>query len=492
MKSYKILAFILTITLSGILPASMAFADDITNNLDATVDASLETMNLNVGGSSGSVQFRIIPKNGDGKSGCNLTSSSQLTVSVNSSDAGVTTVSPSTLTFNSCGDTPSVTVTATGAGSSTISLAQTSNTTGATFNFAPASFTVNVIGDITAPTLTLPANITVEATGPAGAIVTFSATANDANPANPLVTCTPSSGSTFPLGDTAVACSATDAAGNTAHGNFMVSVVDTTPPSVSCDLADGLWHADNVGIHCTASDSGSGLSNSGDNSFSLFTSTSSGTEDSDVVTESRAVCDISGNCTIAGPIDNNKIDRKAPTIIITTPSATYTFHQNIPADYTCTDNGSGLASCTGSVPNGSAFDTTTLGLKHFTVDATDNVANESTLSSDYTVVGYSFGGLGTPLTISKTDFKKMSTIPVKFKLSDTFGNSVSNAIATLKINGVSAVSSGNANTANLFRYDASGQQYIFNLSTKLVQLGLNTLVISLDDGTTYSWAITIR
>jgi hypothetical protein len=87
--------------------------------------------------------------------------------------------------------------------------------------------------DTTPPTLYLPSNITAEATSSAGAVVTFSATATDANPANPIVTCTPPSGSTFPLSTTTVNCSATDAVGNTANGSFTVTIQDTTAPVIT-------------------------------------------------------------------------------------------------------------------------------------------------------------------------------------------------------------------------------------------------------------------
>lgn len=87
--------------------------------------------------------------------------------------------------------------------------------------------------DTTPPVLHLPANMTVEATGPDGAVVTFTATADDADPEHPAVSCSPASGSTFPLGTTPVTCAATDAAGNTATGSFSVTVVDTTPPEIT-------------------------------------------------------------------------------------------------------------------------------------------------------------------------------------------------------------------------------------------------------------------
>jgi hypothetical protein len=86
--------------------------------------------------------------------------------------------------------------------------------------------------DSTPPVLNLPAPIMSEATGPGGAAITYSATATDANPANPAVTCAPASGGTFAIGTTAVNCSATDAANNTATGAFTITVQDTTGPTI--------------------------------------------------------------------------------------------------------------------------------------------------------------------------------------------------------------------------------------------------------------------
>ena len=85
----------------------------------------------------------------------------------------------------------------------------------------------------TPPQLTLPANVTSEAVGPAGAVVTFAATAIDDVDGPVAVACEPASGATFALGATSVSCTAADAAGSVAHGTFTVTVVDTTPPVLS-------------------------------------------------------------------------------------------------------------------------------------------------------------------------------------------------------------------------------------------------------------------
>ncbi|HEY8772990.1 MAG TPA: HYR domain-containing protein [Gaiellaceae bacterium] len=87
--------------------------------------------------------------------------------------------------------------------------------------------------DVTAPLLSLPGARAVEATGPAGAIVTWSASASDPDDTAGPVSCVPSSGSRFRLGLTSVVCSSTDTHGNTGSGQFTVTVQDSTPPALS-------------------------------------------------------------------------------------------------------------------------------------------------------------------------------------------------------------------------------------------------------------------
>ena len=130
--------------LMALIFAALAYADDISNTLDATIDANFEAMALNVGGSPGSTTLVVTPRNADGKSGCNLTGSTTLNVSVASSNTGVATVSPTSLTFANCGDSKTITVAPVATGTANVTLSQTSNNTGGTFNFVPASFTVSV------------------------------------------------------------------------------------------------------------------------------------------------------------------------------------------------------------------------------------------------------------------------------------------------------------------------------------------------------------
>jgi hypothetical protein len=89
---------------------------------------------------------------------------------------------------------------------------------------ALASAEVFSVGDSVPPVITVPADITVDATHPNGAVVSFSASATDDVDGAVPVTCAPASGSTFPIGTTTVNCTATDAAGNTANASFSVHV----------------------------------------------------------------------------------------------------------------------------------------------------------------------------------------------------------------------------------------------------------------------------
>jgi hypothetical protein len=100
------------------------------------------------------------------------------------------------------------------------------------------TFMLDVVSN-TAPTLTVPSDMTVEGNTTGGANVTFSTSATDAeDDPDPTPTCSAASGSFFPLGTTSVSCSVTDSGGMSASGGFSVTVVDTTAPSMSGVTAD--------------------------------------------------------------------------------------------------------------------------------------------------------------------------------------------------------------------------------------------------------------
>ncbi|HSD03976.1 MAG TPA: PxKF domain-containing protein [Gaiellales bacterium] len=196
---------------------------------------------------------------------------------------------------------------------------------------------------------------------------------------------------------------------------------DGEPPSITCPDADGAWHAGNATITCTASDAASGLADPADASFTLATSVDAGTETADAATDTRSVCDVAGNCAVAGPVRPFRIDRRAPAISVSTPAdgAVVTRGAVVNPVYACIDGGSGTATCAG--PAG-PLDTATPGHHQFTITATDAAGNSSSLTSGYWVDGgYTWGGFFTrPLTHAHAG----RVIPVAFSLGGNFGDHV--------------------------------------------------------------------
>ena len=90
--------------------------------------------------------------------------------------------------------------------------------------FSSTCTTTVTFVDTTAPVITCPANITVTAApGKRSAIVYYTVTATD-NCSPVTITCTPPSGSSFPLGTTPVSCTAKDSVNNSASCGFTVTV----------------------------------------------------------------------------------------------------------------------------------------------------------------------------------------------------------------------------------------------------------------------------
>ena len=103
-------------------------------------------------------------------------------------------------------------------------------------NSASCSFVVSV-DDLYPPGIVCPSNQSYSLpSGQASASVAYSVSASD-NVGLPTITCTPPSGSAFPVGGLTVSCQARDVAGNTNACYFGVVVYDAEPPSIQCPLS---------------------------------------------------------------------------------------------------------------------------------------------------------------------------------------------------------------------------------------------------------------
>lgn len=148
-----------------------------------------------------------------------------LTVTVNGGlSATVNGVTVSNLAVDSSGQvTANI---ATGCGST--NAAFTLRVTDSGSLYAETTLNVAVTDETTDPILFLPADIVTSLppnSTDTGRMITFTASATDNCDANPTVTADPPSGSIFPVGTTTVEVTATDASGNTATGNFSVTVL---------------------------------------------------------------------------------------------------------------------------------------------------------------------------------------------------------------------------------------------------------------------------
>jgi Tol biopolymer transport system component len=297
---------------------------------------------------------------------------------------------------------------------------------------------------------------------------------------------------------------ACDPAGNCATGSFSVSL-DETEPFHSCAAPDAVWHASDVTFACSAGDNLSGLAIGSDASFSLSTSVAPGTETANASTDTHQVCDVAGNCTTAGPIAGNKIDKRAPEITVATPAAggVYLFRQPVPASFTCTDGGSGTGApgfCTGTPMSGGDVSTTTPGAQTFTVSSRDAVGNVATPVSRSYAVRFAFGGFNAPLKNRPTYINVVQAgrgVPVPFSLRDFFGTSIygtfglnilaGNSPSSAPITCPSATKNNVSQTTTLsgLRYLSASAQYEYDWQTSTSWRGTcRALTLRYRDGTT--------
>lgn len=143
------------------------------------------------------------------------------------------------------------------------------------------------------------------------------------------------------------------------------------------------------------------------------------------------------------------------------------------------------------------------GTANFFNGTVDEVRIWKTALSQNQLSYYVYGGILPPIKPDGTSvFKLGSTVPVKFQLQDADGNSITNAVAGIllqKIVGgdpygtpMDGDSTSAATTGNLFRYDSTSNQYIFNLGTKLLSEGTWQIRIELGDGSSQLATIGLR
>lgn len=286
---------------------------------------------------------------------------------------------------------------------------------------------------------------------------------------------------------------------------------DTTPPittaTIDGTLGNNGWYRSDITISLNPTDDNSGVEKteySFDNvSWNLYSS--------------PIVVSTEGERTIyykstdnAGNVESTKsqsykVDKTAPIITIEEPlngaEPSYLLNQNVLASWSVEDPISNVSSVISTKENGEPLDTSSVGQKALTVSAQDFAGNESSETSIY-FVQYNYCGFSQPINSDGSSvFKFGNTVPVKFCITDANGNDVEDAVAEINLVQISgdvlgteieATSTSAATTGNLFRYDPTDGQYIFNLATKNLSKGTWRITIYLGDGTESSVNISLK
>jgi hypothetical protein len=346
--------------------------------------------------------------------------------------------------------------------------------------------------------------IIVYATSRVGAVVFYTPPVarnapGDTNYDGVVVNCLPASGSTFQIGVTSVRCTATDPHGNSVATTFPVSVLASAGPvllNVPVDIQTGATSgagavvtyqspsaADQVDgalqVACTPP-SGS--------VFAIGTTTvacsaSDHAEPSNVTLATFTVdVAVVGRPIISVPNPGPIVDATIATGAIVTYAASAKDAVGNPIPVTCTP------------ASGTTFP---LGLTTVQCSAQDGAGNQAT-ATFIALVRFKWSGFLPPIKNDGTSsFKLKETVPVKFQLSSGIKDAVAHLVLAKVTNGVpgpeqKAVPSTNWNTGNLFRYDRSCGQYIFNMSTKPLSRGIWRLRVDMHDTVGHTVDITLR
>jgi hypothetical protein len=341
--SFKRAAAVVAVAAVAVMSAvSIAFADNVQNDVVAGGNDTVTQ------GNSTTLNYRIQQNNGDGQTGCNAADGSAASVSINGLPAGAT-ATPNPVSFTACGTNRAVAIQtsdSTPVGNYVITVTVSDSGTGS-YNTNPATFTLHVLAgtpsDTTPPEISYvlnPASPPADGNGWYRGPVSVDWTVTDNES---TITGTTGCADTTKASDGtySLTCQATSSGGTSSKtASFKI---DQTAPVVQCGTADGIWHKTDVAIACTADDgSGSGLANAlNDASFNLETTVAPGTETSNASTGSRDVFDVAGNKATAGPVIDNKVDKKAPSFDCDDPDGVW--HKlDVSLPCTATDNGSGL------------------------------------------------------------------------------------------------------------------------------------------------------
>lgn len=215
---------------------------------------------------------------------------------------------------------------------------------------------------------------------------------------------------------------------------------DTTAPEVGLTpdrpaSATG-WYADDVTVATAATDAAgirgyeqrvhatNGATSAWDVTLGADGPEQQVTDEGVTHVEARAL-DRNGNQS-ASEVLTVRIDRTAPQVHAITPAdgATFVQGEDVAAAFDCSDaGGSGVAVCDGTVAAGDPIDTSTVGVKSFTVTAVDGAGNTTTEVRSYEVIDVTPPEIDLRNPAADTTFEHRAVDPADYSCTDEQGGS---------------------------------------------------------------------
>ena len=301
----------------------------------------------------------------------------------------------------------------------------------------------------------------------------------------------------FPAAATTYSASSYEAGCGTAAADICGTASATPGPGVAKvavalqRAADGLWwdgsaFASETSVYADAAGTGE---------WTYAFPTSQFPADGDYVVRSRTV-DNGGNVQVEPTSIRFTLDRTGPAITIVRPAdgASYILKATETAEYGCSDAIAGVDTCVGTVADGASFDTSSIGTKSFTVNASDAVGNTSSATVSYSVI-WDFSGFVDPIRSTGLNaVQAAAAVPVKFRLAGHQGFAIlaTGSPTSQQINCTTGALIGSAQPTKTagnspLQYDPATDEYTYVwLTTKSWQNTCRQLRVALADGTAYT------
>ena len=304
----------------------------------------------------------------------------------------------------------------------------------------------------------------------------------------------------------------TDVAGNSAVFTSVAVKIDKTPPTLTFAAASpgpnvAGWNNTDVSFAYTASDSLSGVATTFP--ASPLVVSAQGT----AVTGTVTVTDVAGNNAMftSSPV---KIDKTAPVIAITAPTANQVFVLNstITPGVTCAEGlgGVDVANCT-VAPSAAPYTATTVGPGTLTASAIDDAGNTAGPVQVAYLVAYNFTGFQGPLQAAGTpsapsnsgSFGQGSQISFQWTLQDFNHAFIDNGAALTNISAIPSSACDGVPTGSAiplyappvgtsaFSVNAATGVFTFTWDTTGVATSCYDVVVSLDDTTQHATIVNI-